>query len=311
MGTRSMNPVMRRGATLAGIATLGIGVAFMGGGSATAGTPPASFAFAIGNQTLDGDAATVGARYAGFDLVVVDGEEASAGEIAAIQAEGATVLGYLSVGTIEQWRSWYPDVKRYRLQAWQDWKDEWFADTSKAGFRRQVADEIAPGLLAKGFNGLFLDNTDMVEVRKHREQRAGMERLIQMLASLTHDDAKLLYSQNGAPGMLGGYPNQDVEPLAQHFDGWNREDVTWTFDFERRRYVRNSAGDRNAALGELESIGALGLVTMATDYVDLDDNDLDPECEAVANASGAGALPYVADIGLTRKAVEANPPDCG
>jgi hypothetical protein len=111
--------------------------------------------------------------------------------------------------------------------------------------------------------------------------------------------------------MLDGYANQDVEPLVQHFDGWNREDVTWTFDFDRRRYVPNSAGDRNAALDELESIGAHGLVTMATDYVDLADADLEPECEAVAYAAGAGALPYVADIGLTKKAVEANPPVCG
>jgi hypothetical protein len=137
-----------------------------------------------------------------------------------------------------------------------------------------------------------------------------MERLIQMLEELTHGQGGLLYAQNGGPGMLHGYDNQGVEALHTHFDGWNREDVTWTWDFDRRRYVRNPAGDRNDALDELEDIATEGLVTTATDYVNLDNNSTEAECESAANAAGVGALSYVADIGLTGKAVEANPPDC-
>ena len=266
-----------------------------------------SFAFAIGNHTLDGDADAVGARYAGFDLVVVDGEEAKPAEIDAIEAEGGLVLGYLSVGTIEKWRGWYGEVKRYRLQAWQDWKDEWFADTSKAGYRDAV-EEIAQGLLDKGFDGLFLDNVDMVEVRRHRGQRAGMGQLVAALDTIA--GSRLLYDQNGAPGMLDGYPGQGVDPLVSHFDGWNREDVTWTYDFDRKRYVRNRDAWRHEALDELEEIGDAGLVTTATDYVNLENQSTAAECESGANAASVGALSYVADIGLTARAVVANPPDC-
>jgi hypothetical protein len=52
-----------------------------------------SWAFAIGNHTLDGNAASVGARYAPFELVMVDGEEVRADEIAAMRANGSLVLG--------------------------------------------------------------------------------------------------------------------------------------------------------------------------------------------------------------------------
>jgi endo-alpha-1,4-polygalactosaminidase (GH114 family) len=295
----------------AAIGALAVAGAALGAGSASAGTPSLSgvqsWAFAIGNRTLNGSDNRVGARLGAFDLVVVDGEEATADQIEKIQSHGTIVLGYLSVGTIEKWRKWYPEVKRYRLKAWQDWKDEWFADTSKAGFRTKMRG-IASDLLGKGFDGLFLDNTDMVETSAHKDQRKGMETLIADLETLTDDAGVYLFNQNGAPGMLDGYPGQGVDPLYTHFDGWNREDASWTWDFDRHRYKPVHG---QGALNELADIGHLGLLTTATDYVNLDNHSNQAECESVANAESAGALDYVADIGLTLKAVEANPPDCG
>lgn len=267
------------------------------------------WAFAIGNRTLTGTADAVGERYARFDLVVVDGEEATAAKVAAMRSRGALALAYLSVGTIERWRGWYPQLKRYRLGAWRDWEDEWFADTARAGLRREIAGEIAPTLLAKGFDGLFLDNTDMVEVPRHRAQRAGMGRLISRLDQVVGPD-RLLFTQNGHRGMARGYPGQGVPPLAPSFEGWNREDASWTWDFEDRRYRPVGARGREAATAELEGMRGLGLLTTATDYVDLEDASSAAECASEARAREAGALPYVANIGLTREAVFANPPDC-
>jgi endo-alpha-1,4-polygalactosaminidase (GH114 family) len=308
--SRLVRTAIRRVGGFGAIAGVGIAAALLLGSSAPAGAgvEPQSFAFAIGNGTLKGNAAAVGERYQDFDLVIVDGEEASGVEIAAIQSGGADVLGYLSVGTIEKWRGWYQRLKAYRLSAWQDWKDEWFADTSKAKYRDKLLEIADEEILDKGFDGLFLDNVDMVEVRKHKRQRSGMGKLVESLDSLVGQ--RLLFAQNGAPGVLDGYPGQDVAPLIDHLDGWNREDVTWTYDFDRRRYVPNRTADREAALDELQEIAGAGLTTTATDYVDLEDGIDGEECEALTNAEGVGALPYLANIGLTIKAVEANPVTC-
>ena len=305
-----MKRAMRRGGAVAGVAGLAaVAVIAIGGSTpAGAGTEHETFAFAIGNKTLSGSDQAVGERYEDFDLVVVDGDEATPGQVEAIKGGGATVLAYLSVGTIEKWRPWYDRVKRYRLSAWQDWKDEWFADTSKAAFRSKLVN-VAGGILDEGFDGLFLDNVDMVEVSRHKQQRKGMGTLVSDLGELV--DERLLFAQNGAPGVLDGYPAQDVDPLIDHLDGWNREDVTWTYDFDRRRYVKNRPADRDSALEELEEIGAEGLETTATDYVDITDGFSEAECDAVTNALNVGALPYLANIGLTRDSVEVNPPaDC-
>jgi uncharacterized protein (TIGR01370 family) len=272
-----------------------------GGSARSQSTPPSSFAFAIGNGMLAGGPVQVADRLGGFGLVVVDGELATGAEVAALRARGATVLAYLSVGTIEKWRSWYRRIKRFRLGAWADWKDEWFADVSRAKLRRAIAGRIAPRLLAKGFDGLFLDNVDMVETRNHIPQRPGMRALVSQLADLVHSRGLLLFTQNGHWGLekLG---------LLDALDGWNREDVSWTYDFDGHRYVPQRPGARRAALAELRDMAARGLITTATDYTPAGDERA--EAESIKHACSAGALPYVSDIGLTARRLPRTPLAC-
>lgn len=287
----------RLSAIAASVLACAVGLA-VPGAAGEAAPQPASFAFAIGNGNLSGGPPQVADRLGSFGLVVVDGELATAEEVAALRSRGVIVLGYLSVGTIEKWRSWYPRLKRFRLGAWEDWRDEWFADVSRAKLRRELAGRIAPEILAKGFDGLFLDNVDMIETRNHRAQRPGMRKLVLALADLLHGQGRLLFAQNGRWGLgkLG---------LLDAIDGWNREDVTWTYDFDRRRYVHQRAGATRAALAELREMAARGLVTTTADYTP--DGDRAALEESVANSCGVGAIPYVGDIGLTARRLP-NPP---
>ena len=186
-------------------------------------------------------------------------------------------------------------------RAWADWKDEWFADVSKPALRRILLGDIAPQMLAKGFDGLFLDNVDMIETRNHADQRDGMRELVLALSDLTHTDGRFLFAQNGAWGLrkLG---------LLDAIDGWNREDVTWTYDFDRRRYERNRPAERRAALRELAAMAERGLVTTAANYTR--EGDASALEESVADACSVGALPYVGDIGLTARRLPVPPLTC-
>ncbi len=291
---------------LPGIALLTVAAIVLGAVAATAAAPartlPArSFAFAIGNGNLSGGPDAVAERLGAFDLVVVDGELATADEVAALRARGTTVLAYLSVGTIERWRGWYRELKRYRLGPDANWKDEWFAEVSKPAYRRAIVDEIAPPIMAKGFDGLFLDNVDMIETHNHIDQRRGMRSLVVALSTEARADGKLLFAQNGAWGLrkLG---------LVPYIDGWNREDVSWTYDFDRRRYVRQRPAARREALRELADLRAQGLITTAADYTAPGDSKA--LRESVADACSVGALPYVGDIGLTAKRLPDPPLTC-
>ncbi len=87
---------------------------------------------------------------------------------------GALVLGYLDAGTLEPYRPWFRRAKPYRLDYWKQW-GEWYANVNAPGFRKLIVG-VATSFERKGLDGLFLDNTDMIET--HPKQAPGMRRLV-------------------------------------------------------------------------------------------------------------------------------------
>ena len=171
------------------------------------------------------------------------------------------------------------------LDYWSDW-GEYYADVKQPGYRTQIL-SIAGSLMAKGFDGLFLDSVDMVD--SHPAQTDGMRTLVTDLSALVKRAGGLLFAQNGDAFEL---------TLAPLLDGWNREDVTFTYNFDNDTYIRVPAADHAEALSALTAMRAAGLLVTATDYVKTAGSA--QEKEAVRVALGAGALPYVSDIGLNR-----------
>jgi polysaccharide biosynthesis protein PelA len=251
-----------------------------------------NWAFGLG---LDANDPAVLDSLSRYDLVVVDGELTKSASVARMHQAGAIVLGYLSVGTIEPFRSWYPKLKRYGLSDRFKQFDEIYADVDAHGFRRLISHRIAPRLLRSGFDGLFLDNTDMVET--HKRERPGMRRLVRSLSAIVDSRGDLLFAQNG---------EASIGSLLRFYDGWNREDVTWTYSFKRHRYVRQPVAAIAEAQSALRQIAARGLLVTTTDYTDAGDDAASGE--SAANACAAGAIPFVSDIGLTR--LPADPLSC-
>jgi endo-alpha-1,4-polygalactosaminidase (GH114 family) len=246
--------------------------------------PVRSWALGLGSGNLDGD---VDARFAPFDLIVIDGEEATAAQVASLRANGRRlVLAYLSVGTIEPGRPWYSAAKPYRLDRFEEF-GEWYADTARKGYRRLIAQAVAPPMLAKGFDGLFLDNTDMIG--EHPHQASGMHRLARSLAALVHGRRGLLFTQNG---------EHVIGPSLASYDGWNREDVSSTYDFGRRRYTPVPSATVRENQHSLRRMAAAGMLVTASDYTAAGDEATTDR--AVRKACAAGALPFVTNIEITR-----------
>jgi hypothetical protein len=219
-----LKPALRVGPALIATAAL----LWLPGGATAAPEDPRlaaveDFAFAIG---ADANEPAVTARLDPYDLVIVDGELTTKATVAKLRGQGSIVLAYLSVGTIEPFRSWYRLLKPFRLRSRFEEFDEYYARVRSRGYRRLIRRRIAPRILRKGFDGLFLDNTDMIET--HPRQRRGMRKLVRRLSGLVHGRGLFLFAQNG---------EASIEPLLPFYDGWNREDVTWTYDFDKQGYV--------------------------------------------------------------------------
>jgi hypothetical protein len=233
-----------------------------------------SFALALGDGASGRDLSA-------YDLVVVDGGT-SARRVESLRQSGPLVLGYLSVGTIERGRSWFRAATPYRLDYWGDW-GEWYADTSRQGFRDLILKRVAPAIMRRGFDGLFLDNVDMIAT--HPEQRAGMLAIVRRLGARQG----YYFAQNG---------EEIIDPFLPYLDGWNREDVSRTYDFDTHRYVAVPRADRDAAVAALQRVGGHVRVVTATDYTAAGDGAAARAATRVACA--AGALSFVSDIQLRR-----------
>ena len=116
----------------------------------------------------------------------------------------------------------------------------------------------------------------------------GMRQLVAQLDRAVGPD-RLLFSQNGDP---------IAQRVVEHLDGWNREDVTFTYDFATDGYVPVPAAGRREAVALLRRVRAEGVLVTTADYLPEVEPDL--EAEAADRSCGAGAIPFVGDIELTR-----------
>ncbi|MCB0352317.1 MAG: endo alpha-1,4 polygalactosaminidase, partial [Bdellovibrionales bacterium] len=217
----------------------------------------------------------------------VDGVEASSEVVSELQSEGGLVLGYVSAGTIERGRPWTKRLrKRFSIGYWPDW-DEWFAAVRKARFRRYFLNKIAAPVLEKGFDGLFLDNVDMIAIR--RRQTKGMIKLLEGTRELLGE--RFLFIQNG----------DEIIPTIEaqvRFDGWNREDVTSTYDFDSKSYSLNGQKQIQAALSFVAEMVSKGYLVTTADYVASSDSS--EAVLSIENSCSVGAVPFVGDIFLTQ-----------
>lgn len=235
------------------------------------------------------------ARLSTRDLVVVDGEDASAAQVKRLKRRGAIVLGYLSVGTVESWRSWFSQLKPHRLAPLGDWEGERYTDLSAPAARDALADTIAPDLLAKGFDGLFLDSLDVVE--EYPAQAAGALDVVTRLSKRVRDGGGVLMAQNA---------DTVIDPFVPFLDAWNREDPTGTYDFGAKRYLPTDVPGRRLARATVRRLISSGLVVTTTDYY-RSPTEHDAK-RAVRISCKAGSVPFVGEITLSK--VPAKPQRC-
>jgi cysteinyl-tRNA synthetase len=95
-------------------------------------------------------------------------------EIQALRAGGQNqVISYLDVGSCETYREYYAKAPAGHASCKSsgalttvyspDYPDEWWADLSNVAYRDLLVNYVAPRLAARGIDGFFLDNLEVVE----------------------------------------------------------------------------------------------------------------------------------------------------
>lgn len=113
-------------------------------------------------------------------MLVIEPEDYTAAEVQALKKAGNTVLAYLNVGAIENYRSYYKQLEKYTLRKLDDWEDERYLDVCKPAVQDWAINQ-GMRFLNAGYDGLWIDNLDMYEEYPSDAAYNGITRILQAL----------------------------------------------------------------------------------------------------------------------------------
>ncbi|MGB0683621.1 MAG: endo alpha-1,4 polygalactosaminidase [Magnetovibrionaceae bacterium] len=210
---------------------------------------------------------------------------------------GKVLLGYLSLGEVENIRPHYQDLKAEGLLLRENkfWENSYFIDVRDLRWTVRVIEELIPQILRKGFHGIFVDTMDnplyLEEVEP--ETYAGMTRAsINLIKAIRRHYPNLLIMINRAYDILPA--------LAHDIDAVLGESVRADYDFENEVYRRVPEELSRPQREKMKALLALNpdLRLMTLDYWDPDDPA--PIRDLYARQREEGFEPYVSTLLLNR-----------
>jgi uncharacterized protein (TIGR01370 family) len=233
-----------------------------------------------------------------FGLVVLDSDRHP--PLGPLAADGKTLLGYISLGEIEQQRPEFQAVKAEGILAGENprWPGAYYVDLRDRRWQRRVI-ERAPGILAHGFQGLFLDTLDSaieLENRYPDKYRGMTTAAAGLVKALRAAFPSIPIMMNRGYGLL-----PEVAPFIDILLG---ESVYATYDPVRHTYRLLPADEYQAQVRLLKDAKKKNprLRICSLDY--WDPTDLAGVRRVYRQERASGFEPYVASIGLDRIVAE-------
>lgn len=172
-------------------------------------------------------------RLRDYHIVVIEPSEFQTDQIRALHREGKKVYGYLNVGAIEVYRPYFNRFKGNTLGQYKDWPDERWIDVSSPEWQRFIVNELGKKYAEMGFDGLFLDNTD---VYHHYSTEDNFRGLCSIMKGLKGHNLSLII--NGGDDFV--LRCIDENRALSLFDGINQETVFTSIDFKNKSYGRQT-----------------------------------------------------------------------
>ena len=117
----------------------------------------------------------------GYKVIVIDAQNYSASDVAALKRAGHIVYSYLNIGSVESNRYYFNRFKKYRLKTYDNWEDEYWVNVGKKEWRNFIVDTIARKISAKGVDGFWVDNCDVYEYNRRKSIYNGLVKILKRL----------------------------------------------------------------------------------------------------------------------------------
>jgi len=228
-----------------------------------------------------------------YDLLVFDSRYHP--DIQPISEGRKTILGYISLGEIEQGTPYFLLMKNggILLNENENWKGAYSIDIREPLWQKTVIEEMIPGILRDGFNGIFIDTLDSsIELeRSNPKKYAGMAdaaiRLIQAIR-LHYPDIKIMLNRAYAiMPKVSPYIDMELGESVLHTYNFNKKSYE---PVDNEQYISQVKWLQNAKLRNKK----LKIYTL--DYADKNDSTKIANIYRIQRANGF--IPYVTTISL-------------
>lgn len=201
-------------------------------------------------------------RLEDYQTVIIDAEHFTKADIKKLKKAGKTVYTYLSIGSLEDYRSYYKSYKHLALSKYDGWEGEEWVDVSSKAWQKLML-KRAKEFKKKGVDGFFLDNTDVYYEYKEPRIYKG---LVKILTDIRKLNTRVII--NGGDVFVSKYlkENKDLKKIA---DGVNQEGVFTTLVEDKKKGEEIT----RYYLNYLKKLSKKGIRIYLTEYIVEDNKD--------------------------------------
>ena len=197
-----------------------------------------------------------------YQTVIIDAEHFTKADITKLKKAGKTVYTYLSIGSLEDYRSYYKAYKHLAISKYDGWEGEEWVDVSDKSWQKLML-KRAKEFKKKGVDGFFIDNTDVYYEYKEPRIYKG---LVKILTDIRKLNARVII--NGGDVFVSKYlkENKDLKKIA---DGVNQEGVFTTLVEDKKKGEEIT----KYYLKYLKKLSKKGIHIYLTEYIVEDNKD--------------------------------------
>lgn len=194
-----------------------------------------------------------------YDLLVIDAQYFTKGDIELLHQNGTKVYTYLNIGSIENFREYYTTYEKLTIGRYEHWDEEKWVDVADPDWQKFI-EQLSQELFEKGVDGFFIDNCDVYYYAPRESIFEGLTAILQNI--MTFDKAVII---NGGDTYVTEY-RERYGAIDHIMTGVNQESVWSAIDFDKGTFYEQTKETRDYYCNYLEACQADGMDVYLLEY---------------------------------------------
>jgi uncharacterized protein (TIGR01370 family) len=222
-----------------------------------------------------------------YEMVIVEPDFYTKKEMAALRATGTKILGYVTLGEVDENRWYFPQMKELGFLGKNENWNSYFIDLEKDETRHLLLTEVIARITEKGVDGLFMDTIDAVSPVTDRGYLQPY--MAKLIMDIRKKYPKKILIQNAGIFVLDNTKN--------HIDAFLTEALASDYNFKEKEYTVRSPEEFNDRLDYLNFYSQKS----GKPYFIIDFADTKAKREQITSRLDTLGRPYfISNIGLSK-----------